>query len=515
MLPFFLAEVLLTMNTKQQILFTALMVFGALVFGMIIAGGLNLTEPTRAEEAGRAAAASEDDSRTAQARRIEGHARTSIDSFADLAEAVLPAVVTVEVARIEESSGPDFFFQRSPFQRQPDREAEPDEQRLQGAGSGFVISADGWIVTNNHVIDRAEDVTVRLEGREYEAEIRGRDQETDLALIKIEAEQDLPFLPLGDSEALRVGDWIMAIGSPLSFEASVTVGVVSAKGRSFGIEGGPTSFANYIQTDAAINRGNSGGPLVNTAGEVVGIATAMAWAENIGFAVPVDVLEGVLPQLRAEGKVSRGYLGVQIRDLEHIEARYYKLDEPNGAQVQSVQPDTPAEKAGVEFGDVILGVDDHDVVGTRDLIDYVAALAPGERVELEILRDSKRINLEVVLEERPVQVAQSEAPMPAPPREEATEWLGLELRPLTANLRQRSGLDRRQRGVYVSGVSARSVFAERGFQAGVVISGIDDAEIRDLDDLERMVADLDSGDLVRVEAIVPGGQRFFSVIEVP
>ena len=295
----------------------------------------------------------------------------------------------------------------------------------------------------------------------------------------------------------------------------MTVGVVSAKGRSFGIEGGPTSFANYIQTDAAINRGNSGGPLVNTAGEVVGIATAMAWAENIGFAVPVDVLEGVLPQLRAEGKVSRGYLGVQIRDLEHIEARYYKLDEPNGAQVQSVQPDTPAEKAGVEFGDVILGVDDHDVVGTRDLIDYVAALAPGESVELEILRDSKRINLEVVLEERPTQVAQSEAPMPAPPREEATEWLGLELRPLTANLRQRSGLDRRQRGVYVSGVSARSVFAERGFQAGVVISGIDDAEIRDLDDLERTVADLDSGDLVRVEAIVPGGQRFFSVIEVP
>ena len=502
------------MNTKKQILFTALMVFGALVFGMIIAGGLNLTEPTRAEEAGQTATGSEDDSRTEQARRVERHARTSIDSFADLAEAVLPAVVTVEVARIEESSGPESFFRRNPFQRQPEQ-SEPDEQRLQGAGSGFLISADGWIVTNNHVIDRAEDVTVRLEGREYEAEIRGRDRETDLALIKIEAGEDLPFLALGDSEQLRVGDWIMAIGSPLSFEASVTVGVVSAKGRSFGIEGGPTSFANYIQTDAAINRGNSGGPLVNTAGEVVGIATAMAWAENIGFAVPVDVLEGVLPQLRDEGKVRRGYLGVQIRDLEHIEARYYELDEPHGALVQGVQQDTPAEKAGVVSGDVILGVDDHDVVGTRDLIDYVAALAPGEGVELEILRDAKRINLEVVLEERPTQVVENDSPMPAPRREEATEWLGLELRSLTANLRERSGLDRRQRGVYVSDVSARSVFAERGFQAGVVISGIDDAEIRDLEDLKREVAGLDSGDLVRVEAIVPGGQRFFSVIEVP
>ena len=502
------------MNTKKQILFTALMVFGALVFGMIIAGGLNLTEPTRAEEAGQTATGSEDDSRTEQARRVERHARTSIDSFADLAEAVLPAVVTVEVARIEESSGPESFFRRNPFQRQPEQ-SEPDEQRLQGAGSGFLISADGWIVTNNHVIDRAEDVTVRLEGREYEAEIRGRDRETDLALIKIEAGEDLPFLALGDSEQLRVGDWIMAIGSPLSFEASVTVGVVSAKGRSFGIEGGPTSFANYIQTDAAINRGNSGGPLVNTAGEVVGIATAMAWAENIGFAVPVDVLEGVLPQLRDEGKVRRGYLGVQIRDLEHIEARYYELDEPHGALVQGVQQDTPAEKAGVVSGDVILGVDDHDVVGTRDLIDYVAALAPGEGVELEILRDAKRINLEVVLEERPTQVVENDSPMPALRREEATEWLGLELRSLTANLRERSGLDRRQRGVYVSDVSARSVFAERGFQAGVVISGIDDAEIRDLEDLKREVAGLDSGDLVRVEAIVPGGQRFFSVIEVP
>ncbi len=514
MLPFF-NEVLLTMNTKKQILFTALMVFGALVFGMIIAGGLNLTEPTRAEEAGRTAPISEDESRTEQAMRVERHARTSIDSFADLAEAVLPAVVTVEVARIEESPGPDFFFRRNPFQRQPERESEPDEQRLQGAGSGFLISADGWIVTNNHVIDGAEDVTVRLDGREYEAEIRGRDRETDLALIRIEADKDLPFLPLGDSDALRVGDWIMAIGSPLSFEASVTVGVVSAKGRSFGIEGGPTSFANYIQTDAAINRGNSGGPLVNTAGEVVGIATAMAWAENIGFAVPVDVLEGVLPQLREEGTVRRGYLGVQIRDLEHIEARYYRLDEPNGALVQGVQPDTPAEKAGVVSGDVILGVDDHDVVGTRDLIDYVAALAPGEGVELEILRDAERIRLEVVLEERPAQVAANESTMPAPAREELVEWLGLELRPLTANLRERTGLDRGQRGVYVSEVSARSVFAARGFRPGVVITGIDDARIRDLDDLKRAIAGVDSGDLIRVEAVVPGGQRVFSVIEVP
>lgn len=500
------------MNTKKQILFTALMVFGALVFGMILAGGLNLTEPTRAEEASPAAAA-EKQSRSEQVKRVEGHARTSIESFADLAEAVLPAVVTVEVARFEENSAPGFFSRGNPFRG----EAEPEEQLRQGAGSGFLITADGWIATNNHVIDEAEKITVRLEGREYPAEVKGRDRETDLALLKIDAGEDLSYLPLGSSEDLRVGDWVMAIGSPLRFEASVTVGVVSAKGRSIPVENNRADFANYIQTDAAINQGNSGGPLVNTAGEVVGIATAMSnWAENIGFAVPVDVLQGVLPQLRDTGRVRRGYLGVQIRDLEnHDEARYYKLDEPNGAFVQNVQPETPAEKAGVEAGDVILGVDDHDVVGTRDLIDYVAARPPGAGVRLEVLRDGKQIGLDVELEERPSLTADAEVITRAPRREESMTWLGLELQSLTARLRAQAGFERRQRGAFVSDVSARSVFAQKGFQRGLLITGIDETEIRDLDDVERVAAELESGDLVRVEALAQSGQRFFSVIEVP
>lgn len=503
------------MNTKKQILFTALMVVGALMFGMIIAGGLNLTEPTRAEETARPAVPTEKDSRDEQARRVDLHARTAIDSFADLAEAVLPAVVTVEVVRIEEAPelrGFQDFFRRGPRQPEP----EPEEQRFPGAGSGFLISADGWIVTNNHVVERAERIQVGMDGREYPAEVKGRDRETDLALLKIDAGEKLPHLPLGDSDALRVGDWVMAIGNPLNFEASVTVGVVSAKGRSIPIENNRADFANYIQTDAAINLGNSGGPLVNTAGEVVGIATGKAFAENIGFAVPVDVLQGVLPQLRDEGRVRRGYLGVQIRNLEHIEARYYGLDGPNGAFVSDVQPRTPAEKARVEAGDVILGVDEHEVEGTRDLIDYVAALPPGREVQLHVLRDSERLELDVKLEERPSLVAEREAPPPAaPPREESMDWLGLELRPLTATLRERAQLGSRQRGVFVSGVSARSVFAEKGFQEGLVIVGINGAAIENLGDLDDATADLKSGDLVRVEALAPGGQRLFAVIEVP
>ncbi len=503
------------MNTKKQMLLTALLVVGALAFGMIVAGGLNLTTPTQAEETSRLAAATEKDARDEQAGRVERHARTAIASFADLAEAVLPSVVTVEVVRIEEA--PEFrglpdFFRRGP--RPPEQD---EEQRFPGAGSGFLISADGWVVTNDHVVERAERIQVGMNGREYPAEVRGRDRETDLALLKIDAGDQLPHLPLGDSDALRVGDWVMAIGSPLNFEASVTVGVVSAKGRSIPIENNRADFANYIQTDAAINLGNSGGPLVNTAGEVVGIATGKAFAENIGFAVPVDVLRGVLPQLRDEGRVRRGYLGVSIRNLSHREARYYGLDEPHGAQVQDVVEGTPAEKAGVEAGDVILGVNDHDVVNTRDLIDYVASFPPGAEVRLRVLRDAERIEVDVHLEERPSLVAEEdEEPTPtAPPRAESMDWLGLELRPLTAPLRERAQLDRRQRGVFVSGVSPRSVFAEEGFRGGFVIVGVNDAAIENLGDLGEATADLEAGDLVRVEALAPGGQRFFSVIEVP
>ena len=502
------------MNTKNQILLIAVLLLGAVAFGMIVAGGLNLTAPTRAEETSRAALPAEKDSRSEQARRVERHAGAAIESFADLADAVLPAVVTVDVVRIEEAPDlpiPQDFFRRLP--RQP--QSEPEEQRFPGAGSGFLITADGWIVTNNHVIDRAERINVGMDGREYPAVVKGRDQETDLALLKIDAGENLPHLPLGDSEALRVGDWVMAVGNPLNFEASVTVGVVSAKGRSIPIENNRADFANYIQTDAAINLGNSGGPLVNTAGEVVGIATGKAFAENIGFAVPVDVLETVLPQLRDEGRVRRGYLGVSIRNLSHREARYYGLDEPHGAQVQDVVEDTPAEKAGVEAGDVILGVNDHEVVNTRDLIDYVASFPPGAEVGLRVLRDREELELEVKLEERPSMVAQQAEPEPAPPREESMDWLGLELQPLSSSLRQRLQLDRRQRGVFVSGISARSVFAEEGFREGFVIVGINDAAVENLDDLEEAAADLESGALVRVEALAPGGQRLFAVIEVP
>ena len=240
---------------------------------------------------------------------------------------------------------------------------------------------------------------MHYQDRDYKAEVKGTDAATDLALLKIDAGSSLPYLNLGDSDRLRVGDWVMVIGSPLALDHTVTVGVVSAKGRALGIS--DVSFENFIQTDAAINFGNSGGPLVNLKGEVVGIATAINYgAENIGFAVPVSTLEQVLPQLEQKGKVSRGYLGIQIRNLDFEHAQAFGLQSTDGALVESVEKG-PAKEAGIDHGDVIVGVDEHQVAKTRDLIDFVAGKPPGTTVTLDVIRNGKHLKKQVKLSERP------------------------------------------------------------------------------------------------------------------
>ncbi|MEM6705622.1 MAG: trypsin-like peptidase domain-containing protein, partial [Acidobacteriota bacterium] len=368
------------------------------VFGFAVASDFQTVRPS--------IAATQDDGEVvgaaATAQRVEADAVRAIGSFADLAEAALPAVATIRATTIRQTSSrdgvPEDFFQR--FFRSPDGQRDPrfrfqqppPDQRDDGSGSGFVVSPDGWVVTNNHVIDEATKVVVLLGEREYEAEVRGQDPETDLALLKVDAGTPLPYLALGDSRGLRAGDWVMAIGSPLGYGSSVTVGVVSAKGRSIGITGPDSSFENFIQTDAAINRGNSGGPLVNTAGEVVGISTAMNYgAENIGFAVPVDTLKQILPQLRDDGRVRRGYLGVNIRDLQYRDMEAFGVESTDGALVTIVRNGTPAEKAGLEPGDIIVRVDEHEVERNRDLIDYVSGKAPGDKVRVEVWRDRVKV----------------------------------------------------------------------------------------------------------------------------
>ena len=293
----------------------------------------------------------------------------------------------------------DFFF--GPNQN-PNR-MRPNIRR--GAGSGFFIGEDGLAITNNHVVEGAEKIEVRLasdDTTKLTAKVVGRDPATDLAIIKVEGKSPFSPLKLGNSDSLRVGEWVMAVGNPLNMPHTVTAGVVSAKGRQLGLSPETQSFENFIQTDAAINLGNSGGPLVNLRGEVVGINTAInAAGQNIGFAVPVNTLKLVLPQLKEKGKVVRGYLGVQIQNVTDVIQEAFSLTTREGAFVQSVEEGGPAEKAGIQKGDTIVSVNGAAVKETRTLIDAVSAMPPARKVEIDVLRDGKRKSVTVTLGERP------------------------------------------------------------------------------------------------------------------
>ena len=496
---------------------TLLLIVGAVVFGMVLAGSLEMTVPSSGASptegvAGPATGAS----------RPTGPALAAVPSFADLADAALPAVVSVHAVTISENADegahPTDFLERffgdrgapSEDGEQPDAE---DEFRSDGGGSGFVISEDGWVVTNHHVIEGATAVTVRLGGRDYPAAVKGNDATTDLALLRIETGRPLPFLDLGNSESLRVGDWVMVIGSPLQLESTVTVGVVSAKGRS-GFLLADSSFQNFIQTDAAINRGNSGGPLVDVNGDVVGIATAMNFgAENIAFAVPVDTLKQILPQLQNDGRVRRGYLGVSIANLDHDTAGAFGLDDTHGALVQHVEDDTPAGRGGLRHGDIIVRVDEHQVRETRDLIDYVASRPPGATVEIEIVRDGSRKELEVELGER--LAAAPEQPPADPEDGTEQEWLGLQYEDLGAEAREALELPADFAGVFVARVAPSSPLYEEGLRRGDVITEVNGRTVASAEAFAELLARARSGDYLRLYVRNQGGLFFFAVLRVP
>ena len=522
-------------TTQRRQVTTFLLVLGAVVFGMVLAGGLNLTVPGRTADA----------ESSLSATQIAGNNSpiTSLPSFADLAQAVDPAVVSIQAATIEsrargrgQGGGTDpfeFFFgprfrqeqeddeQGAPAPRGPGGQGpgQDDQFRSDAGGSGFVISRDGLVVTNFHVIEGASEVKVHLGDRDYPAEVKGTDRATDLALLKISAGDNLRYLELGDSDGVRVGDWTMVIGNPLNLDKTVTTGVVSAKGRSLGIS--DASFENFIQTDAAINFGNSGGPLVNLRGEVIGIATAINWgAENIGFAVPVNTLKEILPQLRDKGKVSRGYLGIQINNLNWNQARAFGLESTDGALVASVESDTPAGEAGVRHGDIITAVDGRPIKTTRDLINYVANKGPGSTVNLDVLRNGKPVQLKVRLGERPERDAQGEG-------EEEQEddgqggidWLGIQYQDLSQNLRQFHDIPNNVDGVVVTQVSPTSPLYEQFVRPGMIVTEVNGQEVDSIQTFERIVKDAKSGSYLRLY-VMPfargqRGQPFFAVVQAP
>ena len=431
-------------------------------------------------------------------------AATTLPTFADIAAAALPSVVTITSTELVRGrSGPDMFGGQDPFEFffGPQR-GEPREHKQVAGGSGFLFSADGEILTNNHVVAGAQKVEVKLRDRRvFQAKILGTDPATDVALIKVDAPSPLPTLPLGDSDALRVGDWVMAVGNPLNFEGTVTVGVVSGKGRR-GLSDDPNaaSFENLIQTDAAINFGNSGGPLINVAGQVVGINSAMVQpAQNIGFAVAIATARAIIPQLKSKGHVVRGMLGIQITEVNQEIMQAFRLPSMDGAFVESVSADGPAGKAGVQHGDTIVAVDDRPVKEPKDLIDYVSAAEPGRSVRLTVLRDGKTLHLTAVLSERRIETAEGEGSGPSSSGSSVgRQKLGIAVVGLTTDIRQELRLPPGVTGVVVDRVSPESEASDQGVSTGDVITEVNGVAVNSPAAFEAEVGKVKKGDYVRL-----------------
>jgi serine protease Do len=392
------------------------------------------------------------------------------DSFADLAHQLSPTVVNLRAERSSARQRPDLFEEFFGPGRQR-RRARPE-----ATGSGFVISQDGYVVTNNHVVEGADRIVVGLEnGEELQAEVVGRDPKTDLALLKVEPKGPLPTAPLGDSDQLRVGDWVMAIGNPFGLEHTVTVGILSARGRR-GITG--ESYDNFLQTDASINPGNSGGPLIDTGGRVVGINTAInAAGQGIGFAIPINMAKELLPQLRAHGSVTRGWLGVSIQEVKPNLAEAVGLETAEGALVSQVFADSPADRAGLKRRDVIVEFDGEQIRNYNDLPRRVAVTPPGTEVDVIVIRDGKRKKLSAVLD----RMDQPEIRPASAPASRSSEW-GFEARELNAELREHLSLDSDASGVAIVSIDPDSPAAD-SLRPGDVIVEVNKVEIEDLDDL--------------------------------
>ncbi len=341
-------------------------------------------------------------------------------------------------------------------------------------GSGFIIDPSGYVVTNNHVVQNADKVTVIFQDdSKHPAKVVGRDPKTDLALLKIDAPQPLPYVGWGDSDASQVGDWVLAVGNPFGLGGTVSSGIISARGRD--IHSGP--YDDFLQIDASINRGNSGGPTFNLDGKVIGINTAIyspnGGSVGIGFAIPASLAKPVIDQLRAHGKVERGWLGVQIQEVTPEIAKSLDLPKAEGALVADVTTNGPAAKAGIKQGDVILSFDGHDLVKMRDLPLEVAETQVGEKAEVKVWRAGHEVTVQpeiAVMPANPEQVARNEAAPPAHPQ--AASALGMKLAPLTSELRRELHVPGNIKGVVVTGVANSSPLAELGIAPGDVIQAV-------------------------------------------
>jgi serine protease Do len=453
-----------------------------------------------------------------------------VQGFADVVQPILPAVVNIQVTSTVQQTRnqqprngipnlpDDPFFRRffgDPFGNGGNDDQQPRDRRERGLGSGVIISPDGYILTNNHVVENATDITVQLnDKRQMKGKLIGADPRSDLAVVQIQA-TGLTAMKLGDSTKLRVGDIVLAIGNPFGFDETVTMGIVSATGRR-NQEITPTGgYADFIQTDAAINPGNSGGALVNARGELVGINTAIYSGTGgnlgIGFAIPVNMARGVMEQILKTGKVSRGYLGIIIQPVNEDLAKAFKLPSAEGALIGDVSPDSPGAKAGLQKGDVVVGLNGQSVSDPEDLRLRVSQMAPGTMVKLDVIRDAQKKQVTATLMELPETVERAGAgrnnggPAPAEPALE-----GLQVSALTADIAQQLNLPAGVRGIVVSNVDPDSKAADAGLQRGDVIQEVNRKPVTSVEQFRTAVRDAGNAPILLL--VNRQGQTSFVVI---
>jgi serine protease Do len=509
------------MSRKSSLLALLGVVAVSIVFGMIVGGRLNAPAVMHAAPAPAPAPATA----AFPAATSTPERTVALPDFSEIAADTAPAVVGVQNTTVdkadEDPEGDDegqddpmrqFFFGPGPQRGHPQLIPHPQRpQRRVSSGSGFIITSDGYIMTNNHVVEGATKLQVTLDtGEKFEADVIGTDPMIDLGLIKIDPKgKTLPTLPLGDSDALKIGQWVMAIGNPFELERTVTVGVVSGKKRQVGIGTTVPGIANFIQTDAAINFGNSGGPLIDGQGRVVGINTAIQrgeMAEGISFAIPINEARRAAEELRAGGTVKRGYLGITMNNtgISDRAKSYYKLPDNNGVIVASVSEDGPAAQGGVRRNDVIRKIDGNPVKDNQELLAMIASRKPGETVKLEILRGGETMKVDVTLTTRPV-VIDSEGEDAEPKRDDdatvppSSEALGIKVSTITPLQRQQLQLDADAPGVRITAVDPSSDAAEEGLDRSQLITAIDDIPIKSVADWNRVVKNLKPGETVKVD----------------
>lgn len=434
-----------------------LIIIAAAAFGMIFTGGLQIFNGTGENTSSLKAA---------NPLYVEGDGSDHAVSFVELAKASNPAVVNVTATTkgvvVNDSIDIfDYFFDRNPG---------GNRRTVRGVGSGFIISKDGYILTNHHVITNqqskiADDIKVKLMNDEtYTAKVIGADALFDVALLKIDAGNDLPFLKLGDSDKAEVGEWVMAIGNPSLLEHTVTVGVVSAKGRQLS----GAVYKTFIQTDAAINQGNSGGPLINVRGEAIGINCLIAYGtEGIGFAIPINEVKDILPQLHEKGSVSRGYIGVLPTEITPDLKKSLDLPVKDGVFVQSVTSGSPADKAGIKEGDIIVAFDGKKIDGPEDLYRIVGNTAPGKKVYVEYIRNGKTEKTTIVPQERPGDESSLQTNNEGDSK--IDEDLGISVQPISDRARRVNGIPDDIEGVIITKVTPYSAASDAGLDRGMVI----------------------------------------------